>query len=150
MAIEAQRIHKRAEDLREQRREREESRGGLDPDENPTVREGPVVTEESEIARSEALSAMVTPDQMRGQPLVDTEAVAEQAESALVELGAELSGQVDARLEEFRQGIASELEGVTGSGSVPKGFVYGSLWGAAVCLGSLAGAIFLARISRKE
>ena len=144
-AAEAQRLQRKSDEIRESRARRTAELSG-DPDEDPTVQEGAIADEDSVIARSEALSAVRTIDDMRGLPV--ERAVYENAESTLVDLGRDLGEQVEERLTEFRDEFAANIQQIEGTrAGSSKGFIYGAGFGAAVFGLGVAAALAAFRVA---
>jgi hypothetical protein len=126
----AQRIHRKAEAIRAER-------GGGDPDEGADV-VSPIVDEEDRIARSEALSAFRSSDDMRGLPPPAPGDYAGQVEALGSELGQQVDERVQGWLDDAEKTIEEKLEGI--STARPQSFVYGAIFGGLMlALGVLLG-----------
>jgi len=161
MSVDAQRIRRRATEIREARRlrtraydaERDGPEGDddgtlePDPDVGAAVRT-PVETPADRVARTEGVSTMRTVTDMEGlDALVVGDAGGIGTE--IRRLGYELGEQVDARVENALEAFREELGEGTGT-KTPRGFVFGSLYGAALTLGGFAAALILTRLGRRD
>jgi hypothetical protein len=130
----AQRLHRKAQTLRDERaaRARENS-----PEDGADVGESPVIDDADRIARTEALSAMVTPDDQKGLGMPEPGGYEEQVK----ELGAELAEQVDTRVQDWLDGAEQKFDAMIEGldKTKPNSFVYGAIFGAI----ALAVGVFL-------
>jgi len=163
MATEVQRIRSRAKEIRDERASRttkpyDASLDGDDADFVPdadhdvdigaTVRD-PVETPADRIVRTEGLSAMRTVDDMAG---LGDGSVAPPLRDSIRNLGRELGQQVDERVDELLEPIRDEIAQVIGTGpqKTPRGFVFGSLYGAGLAMAGMAAALILTRLGQRD
>lgn len=136
------RISRRAAEIRREREARRLQEQEPSPETGATLVEEPVYDDEARIAREDALSAMVPPGQMgRGAPPPDDGLAARYSEE-IMEVGRETAAIVNNRLEQFREEIGI---GGMGGTAMPKPFVLGSLYGAALFGLSLVASLALMR-----
>lgn len=135
------RISRRAAEIRRDREARKMAEQDPEPEQGASLPDQPAYDDEARIAREDALSAMVGPGQMgRGAP-PPADSLAERYSDEIVSLGRETSAMVSERLEQFREEL-----GMGGAGApVPKPFVLGSLYGAALFGLSLVASLALMR-----